>query len=219
MTVDGPKVTIDYYAVNSGGNGANLATTPTLTGNWQKRETLGYSLNGHEFMIAQGTSYTAVSDSILAGVDSYGSNFFGTSAGILNGTNGSTVKDKSNRALTKSVNTGWAPRTSSTLSDVVTLWGMYDVAVTTTDTYAVSVSYDPTTVTTAAINAGHPAYLATSIKDANGNITGWTKAANGRFLVGPWNAKYPLGTYGIDTVKNIAWAVVNQAGDFAVIQP
>ncbi len=221
VTVDGPKVQIDYYAVNSGSvGGANITTTPTLTGNWAKRETFGYSLNGHEFMVPQGSPYTTVQDSIAKGTDSYGSTFYGTSAAILSGTNGSTVKDKSSRKLTKALNTGWAPLISgSTISDIFTLWGMNDVAAATSDTYSVSVSYNPATVTTATINAGHPAYLATPTKDANGNITGWVKSASGRFVLGPWNAKYPLGYYGLDTSTNTAWAVVNNAGDFAVIQP
>jgi hypothetical protein len=220
VTVDGPKVQIDYYAVNSGGNGANLSTTPTLTGNWAKRETFGYSLNGHEFMVPQGSSYTTVQDSIAAGTDTYGSTFYGTSAAILSGTNGSTLKDHSGRKLTKAVNTGWAPLVpGSTISDIFTLWGMNDIATTTTDTYTVSVSYNPATVTTTAINAGHPAYLATPTKDANGNITGWNKVGTGKFVLGGWNAKYPLGTYGFNTGTNTAWAVVNTTGDFAVIQP
>ena len=220
VTVDGPKVTFDYYAVNSNGGGSNIPTTPPLTGNWQHRETWGYSFNGKEFSISEGSSYTTVHDAISAGTDAYGSTFFGTSAAILSGTNGSTGQEKqTSRAFVKDVNTGWAPRIEGiTLSDVFTLWGMADVSQVSAgkyDTYTVSVSYDPTTVTMAKINAGHPAYLAT--KGANGN---WVNAASGRFILGPWNAKYPLGFYGIDMSTNTAWAVVNApGGDFTVIQP
>ena len=35
--------------------------------------------------------------------------YMGTTAAILSGTNGSTGKDYNGRALTKAVNTGWAP--------------------------------------------------------------------------------------------------------------
>jgi hypothetical protein len=214
VTVDGPKVTFDYYAVNSNGNGSNIPTTPTLTGNWQKRETFGYSLNGKEFMIAQGSSYTTVSDSVPAGVDAYNSIFFGTSAQILGGTNGSTVKDHSGRPLTKAVNTGWAPRTFATLSDSLTLWGMTDVAASNTDTYALSMTYDPSVVVNAdRINAGHGVVLAA--QDANGN---WVQAGSKKFKLGPYEANYPLGTYGVNPATNTAWAVVNQSGTFAVIQ-
>ena len=37
-----------------------------------------------------------------------------------------------------------------------------------------------------------------------------------RFVLGPWNASYPLGTYGVDTAQNVAWVVLNYAGIFAV---
>jgi hypothetical protein len=214
VTVDGPKVTIDYYAVNSNGNGSNIPTTPTLTGNWQKRETFGYSLNGKEFMIPQSASYTSVQDAVPAGVDAYNNTFFGTSAQILGGTNGSTVKDHSGRPLTKAVNTGWAPRTSATLSDSLTLWGMADVAASSTDTYALSMTYDPSVaVNVNTINAGQVVVLAA--QDANGN---WVQAAGKKFILGPYNAKYPLGTYGVNPATNTAWAVVNQGGTFAAIQ-
>ena len=36
------------------------------------------------------------------------------------------------------------------------------------------------------------------------------------FVNGPWNASYGLGTYGVDTNPNTAWAVINHASDFAV---
>jgi hypothetical protein len=217
VTVDGPKVTIDYYAVNSNGNGSNISTTPTLTGNWQKRDSFGYSLNGKEFLIAQGQAYTSVQDAIRAG-----SGFFGTSAQILGGTNGSTVKDHSGRPLTKAVDTGWAPRDGwdrrdwdggNKLSDILTLWGMTDVGQTTTDTYALSMTYDPSVIVSKeALNRGKLVFLAT--KDASGK---WVKAGT-NFVLGPWNAVYPLGTYGVDPKTHTAWAVVNLTGDFAVMQ-
>jgi hypothetical protein len=37
-----------------------------------------------------------------------------------------------------------------------------------------------------------------------------------RFVSGPWDSRYELGAYGIDSVANTAWAVLNHAGDFAV---
>ncbi|MGD0230665.1 MAG: metallophosphoesterase, partial [Syntrophorhabdales bacterium] len=215
VTVDGPKVTVDYYAVNSNGNGSNILTTPALTGNWQKRETFGYSLNGKEFLVAQGQPYTTVQDAIPAG-----SGFFGTSAEILGGTNGSTVTDHSGRALTKAVNTGWAPRDGWDLgpegllsSDVLTLWGMTDVGNTTTDTYALSMTYDPGVRMSADMLKRGKLVLVT--KDAKGN---WVKAGSKNFILGPWNGAYPLGTYGVDPKTHTAWAVVNVTGDFAVMQ-
>jgi len=37
-----------------------------------------------------------------------------------------------------------------------------------------------------------------------------------RFVLGPWNSSYDLGTYGIDASTNTAWAVINYNADFAV---
>ena len=62
VTIDGPRVTVEYYAVPSGQSEEDIATAPRLTGKWQKRETFGYSLNGREFVVAQGQSYTCVQD-------------------------------------------------------------------------------------------------------------------------------------------------------------
>ncbi len=223
FTVDGPKVTVDYYSAPtnnvanscSGSKCEHLITdTAAAAGNvnflnFVKAETFGYSLNGKEFLVPQGGSYTAVSDSIASG-----SGFFGTTAKILNGKNGSTAKDFSTRALTKAVDTGWTAKPAGAFaSDVLTLWGMADLYGANPDTYALSVSYDPSiTVSTATINAGKLVYLAT--KDANNN---WVKAAGKKFILGPYNANYPLGTYGVDPATHTAWAVVNNTGDFAVI--
>ncbi len=37
-----------------------------------------------------------------------------------------------------------------------------------------------------------------------------------KFVVGPYKAKYGLGTYGVDPSTKTAWAVVNYSADFAV---
>ena len=46
----------------------------------------------------------------------------------------------------------------------------------------------------------------------------WVNAAGSSVTcsVGPANALAPVGTCGVDTTTNAAWAVVNRAGDFAV---
>ena len=221
-TVDGPKVTVDYYSDDHGnwasdncyadGSTPQSCTVPgshiTPAFNFVKKETWGYSLNGKEFLVAQGQAYTSVRDAIPAR-----SGFLGTTAKILSGTNGSTSKDFSGRALTKAVDTGWAPVTEGprdTISDIFTLWGLGDVGSDTTDTYAVSVSFEPRMM-----RQGLPhTYLAT--KDAKGH---WVKAASGTFVLGPFHPSYPLGTHGVDPKTKTAWAVVNQVGgDFAVMQ-
>ncbi len=111
FTVDGPRVTVDYYADDHGnwqsetayrkGPLPDTGITPTFT--FVKKETWGYSLNGKEFLIPQGQTYTSVVDS-----------FRTTTARILGGANNSTARDGSlntaggvGHPLTKAVNTGW----------------------------------------------------------------------------------------------------------------
>ena len=84
-------MTVDYYSDDHGNwesddsypNGPGLPDTGiTPTFNFVKKETWGYSLNGQEFLVAQGETYTSVMDS-----------FETTIARILGGTNGSTAQD------------------------------------------------------------------------------------------------------------------------------
>ena len=212
VTVDGPKVTVDYYASDEtfpGGNSPNV--TPTL--HFSKRETFGYSLNGAEFLVPQGQSYARVQNRIAAT-----NGFLGTTAAILGGTNGSTVNDYNSRPLTKTVDTAWSLSSGGAFSDVLTLVGLVDIAATQTDTIAISLSYNATGVTDAQIASG---LFCLSTKDANGK---WVNAVDKNiggvktFVNGPWNASYPLGTYGVDKSTGAAWAVVDYQGDFAVVQ-
>ncbi len=138
VTVDGPRVTVDFYSSPNGCNGdCDLVSMPAnLT--FTKRETFGYSLNGKEFRIAQGESYNTIKDS-----------FEGTTARILSGTNGSKMVDLASRSLTKVVDTGWTEKpedmpacrshfkwshfrhcrkpfakSDDVVSNILTLWGM-----------------------------------------------------------------------------------------------
>ena len=200
-TVDGPRVTVDYYAVPSGQVGGSISATPPLTGHWVKRESFGYSLNGWEFLIAQGQSYTEIEDG-----------FNDTTAQILSGTNGSTLKDGSGRALVKAVNTGWTTKTPAVSSDILTLWGMYDLGAVSTDTYTLALDYNwkkaPTDGT-----------FGLAIKDSTGK---WVNAVDKNvggtktFAKRAWVSGDTLGTYGVDPATGVAWAVINKTGDFAV---
>jgi hypothetical protein len=215
-TVDGPKVTVDYYSsllsnvAPNGCSGPNcewlIPTTPTLT--FVKNETFGYGLNGKEFQVCQSaqtgcnSSYTQVADS-----------FNGTTAKILSGSNGSTLQDFDGRSFLKTVDTGWSYATGALASNVLTLWGMADLGSPRTDVYTLSLNYYP-----AKANTNGSFGLAT--KDSYGN---WVNAADmnqgtysKRFVLGPWNPSYDLGTYGVDTNTNTAWAVINYNADFAV---
>jgi hypothetical protein len=95
---------------------------------------------------------------------------------------------------------------------------MADLGSSHTDVYALSMTFhDPRTGN----HQGNGGFrLAT--KDAGGN---WTNAVNmnvdntkKKFVVGPWDPSYGLGTYGVDPSTHTAWAVVNHTGDFAVAQ-
>jgi hypothetical protein len=219
FTVDGPRVTVEYFAAPSGYTGPatpdfeyTLTTTPVLHGNFTKHGTFGYSLNGKEFLVAQGASYATVSDSFATATSSVPTTFK-----ILAGTNGSAAKDAIGLgALVKAIDTGWTAKTSATASDLLTLWGLGDLGATSTDTYVIQLSYDPASAT-GTLTDGK---FGVAAKDASGS---WVSAVSlntggtASFVAGAYTAGAALGTYGVDTTKKVAWAVVNQPqGTFAV---
>jgi hypothetical protein len=204
VTVDGPRMTVDYYASDETFPSGN-SPSPTPTLHFHKRETFGYSLTGKDFYIAQGGAYSVVQDTSV----------HGTSARILGGINGSTVKDASNRQLVREVTTGWSAVSGT---DVFTLWGMADIGATSTDVYPLSMSFATAGFTSAQLQNGY-AFLAT--RDANGNWINAVDANTGgvnSFVAGSWDPTYPLGTWGVDPVTGTAWAVINHASDFAVLR-
>jgi Calcineurin-like phosphoesterase. len=206
VTVDSARVWVDYYGVPSGQTGGVIAVAPTLTGNWVKRETFGYGLNGREFAIPQGQPYTTV-------IDSNG----GTAARILSGINTSTARDSSGRACTQIVGTGWSSSTNTGMaSKIISLWGMANgMGSSQTGNYTLSMNYTPPSSSTAIIQ-GNFGLISKNASDS------WTNAVDGNsggtknFMLGPWTSSATLGAYGIDTTTHTAWAVINFAGDFAV---
>jgi hypothetical protein len=218
FTVNGPRVSVDYYSsllsnvAPAGCSGANcewlIPTTPAL--NFVRQETFGYSLNGKEFQVCQSvqtgcnSSYTQVADS-----------FGGTSAKILGGVNASNSQDFDGRSFLKTVDTGWSYATASLASNVLTLWGMADLGSPRTDVYPLSLSYNPSKSASASSGS-----FGLATKDAHGNWINAVDANQGtfskRFVLGPWNSTYDLGTYGIDPATHTAWAVLNYNADFAV---
>jgi len=212
VTVDGPRVTVDYYASPNGCDGDCDLDEDIIPYAFTRRETFGYSLNGREFLIPQGKSYTVIED-----------HFNRTKARILSGMNTSTAKDYAGRPFTKDVNTGWTGKTAyksryqrKTASDILTLWGMTELGRDQADTYTLALSYQPSKAT--------PKYLIKGLfglatRDDDGN---WVNAVDmniggtKRFVRGPWRPGYQLGTYGIDTKTRTVWAVVNyDDGEFA----
>jgi hypothetical protein len=204
FTVDGPQVSVDFYSADVYPALRHkefvISSTPTL--NFLKRETFGYGLNGQEFVVAQSQPYTAVEDKSPAG----------TVAKILSGINGKTETDGSGRPCSNAVNTAWAAATKRTASDILTITGMAkSMESDQTDVYALSMSYNSSQAEGAGIK--HGAFGLATL-DAHGN---WAKAACEKFVSGPWDAKYGLGTYGVDEKTNTAWAVINRNGVFAVV--
>ena len=228
--VDGPRITVEFYSSTIGmdygdpiGVENKLVNSPTNVA-FYLRERFGYSLNGQEFVIAQGGSYTPVQDS-----------FHGTQAKILHGTNGSTGTDAAARKLVKTVDTGWSfphRHDDALASHVLTLWGMadslslWDETLTgllpssnrteQSDTYVLSISYDSAAAHGVHFNNGK---FGIATRDGAGH---WVNAVDKNFggsksfVLGPWNSSYGLGTYGVDTAANTAWAVIDYDGDFAV---
>jgi hypothetical protein len=225
-TVDGPRVTVDFYSDNHGNwqsdgnypNGTSDTTYPvgiTPTFNFVKKATWGHSLNGKEFLVGgtNPTSYTIVQDS-----------FEDTKAKILSGEYGNSKTDYIGRTLTQTVNTGWieadAPdakdKDENTASDILTLWGMANVGSSQTDNYTLSLSFSHTKMIPLKIGQG---LFGLATKDEEGHwINAVDKNFGGtkKFVFGPYKSGYGLGTYGIDLKTHTAWAVINYAGDFAV---
>ncbi|MGE4402680.1 MAG: metallophosphoesterase [Desulfobulbus sp.] len=224
FTVDGPRVTVDYYSASHGQDygGVSLTTLPNdLT--FYLRERFGYSLNGHQYAIAHGESYTGIREE-----------YDGYTAKILSGTNGNTETDILNRELSKTVNTGWADSSSvvNAGSPVFSLWGLvdnlslYQEALagnlpssdepTVTDTYTLSLSYNPRKFRPSQLVTGRVVIAARDEdklwKKAITFNTGGTK----KFVFGPWKETYGLGTYGVDTKAGTVWAVLNNESDFVV---
>ena len=231
FTVDGPRVTVDFYSASHASEYGDLDLV-LAPGSFifHLRESFGYSLNGKQFEIRQGDSYTAVQDS-----------FQGTAACILGGTNGNRETDYLTRPLAKTVNTGWsAPREGdNAASKVLRLWGLADnlslwenpgKGVNLTgylpseaeskkcDDYTLTMTYEDSRVNGRHLgNGGHR--LAT--RDASGRWINAVDANYGgasKFVKGSWHPSYPLGSYGIDPFTRTAWAVVNHEGEFAVVR-
>lgn len=231
VTVDGPRVTVDFYSSSHGSNYGDVdLVIPPDDFAFYLRETFGYSLNGKQFQVGHGEPYTAVKDT-----------YEGTTVEILDGTNGNTETDYVSRPLSKTVNTGWstAREQDITASNILSLWGMADnlslwddpnrgldlvgllpdaAESRESDIYTLSMSYEDERVN--GLHLGNGGFrLAT--RDADGN---WINAVEmnfggGRkFVKGGWKPGYELGTYGVDTATKTAWAVINYDGDFAVAQ-
>lgn len=216
-TVDGPRLTAEYYSDIKGNFLSNKdypygtynpdyprGVTPEL--NFIKKETFGYSLNGKEFLVAQGEPYTVVRDS-----------FGNTTAGIIKGVNNSRTVDGNNRKLTKAVETGWIknPDSEKLISDIFCLWGMDELGSGgRTDTYVLSMSIGPKETDQPGMSkAGIATFVNGKWVNAVDENFGGTK----KFVSGKYKPEYGLGTYGYDRKSKTAWAVLNYNADFAAV--
>lgn len=208
VTIDGPHITVDYYASLNGcggewgrGKKCKLEQTPVLS--FMKRERFGYSLNGREFVIAPDESFTVVADTSKVSDKR-------TCASIVFGANTITEKLFDGRKTVQKVTTGWRDG-EGLISDIFILLGMANkLGSEESGTYALSLSYNKSvkgSVTLARKNGAN----------------GWSNAVDSniggtpKFVIGAPLPSYGLGTYGIDTVDTRVWAVINRDGEFAVI--
>ena len=205
FTVDGPRVTMDYYADSIGTYGYNGGKF-----NFVKVASYQYSLNGKEKLVKQYGSYAMADDTTVAAALESG--FKGTSMSIITGTNYSTAMTNYGKTLVKDVSTGWKVANSSSLySDILSLNGMADaLGGDYTDPYVLSMTYTGTL----------PVDSGIMTRNANGQ---WVNAVTQNFgstpsfVSGPWQPAYnKLGYYGVDPSTHTAWAVLNVNGDFAV---
>jgi hypothetical protein len=206
VTVDSANATIEYYGVPSGSTNS-ITTTPQLTGNWKRQQTLGNSLVGREFVVAQGGAYTSVVDT-----------FSGTVAKILAGTNTASTADLNGRAFSQLVNTGWslADSVAGQSSRILSLWGLAPVYGTdSTAQYVLSLSYDSAKTTSSAAVAGS---FGLATRDSVGtwkNAVSLNYGGTPSFKARAWVSTDSLGAWGVDTLGHTVWAVLNHASDFA----
>jgi len=217
FTVDGPKVTVDYYSsLNSCSSSwesaadCDLKVTPRLS--FVKRETFGYSLNGKEFIVKPGEELSIVADTCRI------NNSQNTQVAIISGTNLTSNKLYDGRNTVQDINTGWEIRSeidisAGVASDLLTLWGMSDIIGNKKcDTYVLSMSYDQT------INGPMSIYSKDSLENWNQTVKSNSGSSLSHFVIGPYRQSFELGTYGIDPATHTVWAVVDHDGDFAVIK-
>jgi len=224
-TVDGDKVSVDYYAsapvtggsddkYDANGNSDDITQTPSNLV-FTKRDTFGYNLKGKQFLIEQDGPYTVVKDG---------------AAEILNGKNGNKMRDGDrflvgtsltygapDRPCSNQVTTSWTPKTAGLYTDIFTLWGMaLEFGNEKTDTYCLSISYDPNVIGDSVAKSGKVG-IATRGASTWVNAVSKNTGGTAKFVNGSYDAsKHNLGDWGVDTANKRFWAVINYNADFAV---
>ena len=220
VTVDGPRVTVDFYSSSHGQDygDTSLVYCPDFT--FYLRERFGYSLNGEQYEIGQGDSYadiTSVHDNTIAQ--------------ILDGVNGNSETDYLSRNLSKTINTGWADsdQVDDAASAIFTLWGLLDNLSLwqdansslpeadeslETDQYTLSLTYDPRKIRASQLLRGNFVLAARDENDVWVNAVELNYGGTPSFKRGSWKSEYGLGTYGVDPSSKTVWAVLNHESDF-----
>lgn len=221
FTIDGPRVTVDFYSSSHGFDYADVRlSAPPAAFYFYLRDTFGYSLNGNDFEVARGESYTKVSDS-----------YHNTTVRILAGANGNTETDYIGRELSKFVTTGWTESDSvdGAVSHILSLWGMADNLSLYNEELEGAL---PEENESQECDIFTLSMTCEALKDSSGknhkkfclatkHESGWVNAVDmnfeggKKFVRGPWRPEYELGTWGID--KHSVWAVINHDGEFAVM--
>jgi hypothetical protein len=222
-TIDGNNVTVDYYTSQPMVNWtehhntaysdiADIYSVTPMT--FTKAETWGYNLTGKQFLVQMNGSYNVVQDGsakILGGTNTY--NKKDGEPGRAG--NGTTVVNQ--RQMAHLVTTGWAPKTSGLLSDIFTIWGMAnELKEVKTDTYCLSMSYDPSQVSDELAKTGKVG-IATRGASTWENAVSQNVGGTAKFVEGAYNsATHSLGSWGVDVATKTFWAVINYNADFAI---
>ena len=198
FTVDGPIVKVDYYADAVGGLESSDLYTPEF--NFVLKNSWTYSLNGDAFTVAQGASFSTVTNT-----------YAGTTM-TLGGTNTSTtVEDPEDETggdempLSKRITVAWKDMAqysdTKVVSNALILNGMKESRTGNMQKYILTMSATGLT----------PSLSDRIVK--LGSDGGWSYAGS-NYTSGAADISYAVGTFGISG-SNI-WTVVEGDGIFAI---
>jgi hypothetical protein len=212
FTVEGPIVTVDYYADSTSitttssnhttgyPDGTGSFITPTF--NFVLKDTWRFSLNGKGFMVAQGGSYSTVTDTYKGTTVSLTGTNTSTSVEYSAGTDGAQ-----NMHLTKRITTAWKDSQRGLVSSILMLDGMNELGVERTGKYILSMSLASVAGTARLVAQTETGEWVDAASLTAGEPTAISGAAS---------ISYNVGTYGIDSASGTVWAVLDYDGTFAI---
>jgi len=198
VEIDGPRMEVSDWSAPSGIQFGDLLVAPDLEGKWTLRRRWGASSRGRQTLLAQGDSLKKLSDSSQ-----------GTRVRILSGVWKAAKGDFYNRPFSALASTDWR-RIEGQASAAWTLWGLEKATGNTaTPTFALSMSIDP--------SIPDSVLLAGSLCLAREDSGSWKCVGSTAPRQGSWKTSDAVGARGIDPSSREAWAVVDRAGTFAVL--